>query len=197
MDNDFVRSGPFIQELFGFSPLRVVDDIINSVNAIASNSIAAVESFVTKTESKLDGPQETNRYQGELESGMSKLRKLLQDSVDECFDKFEVYAMRNIFNIPADLIKEGWIRLPDQEGIDFTNPDSCLELEDKITRAREEYVDAGIELRQRKQLLAQLDSIFEELSKISAAVGPLDAEALDKIQNLKVQADELSTLLEC
>ena len=45
----------------------------------------------------------------ELEEGLHKLETLLYSAVDKNFDKFEIYVLRNILSVPADLVN--WVRL--------------------------------------------------------------------------------------
>lgn len=45
----------------------------------------------------------------EVEEGVHKLETLLSTNVDRNFDKFEIFALRNIFAVDEDLVP--WIRL--------------------------------------------------------------------------------------
>jgi kinetochore protein Mis12/MTW1 len=49
----------------------------------------------------------------EIEEGLHKLETLLYSTVDKNFDKFEIYVLRNILSVPADLVN--WIRLSHYE----------------------------------------------------------------------------------
>ena len=42
----------------------------------------------------------TKVTEDEIEIGMGKLESLLESTIDNNFDKFELYCLRNIFNIP-------------------------------------------------------------------------------------------------
>lgn len=45
----------------------------------------------------------------EIEEGLHQLETLLNSTVDKNFDKFEIYVLRNILSVPADLVS--WMRL--------------------------------------------------------------------------------------
>jgi kinetochore protein Mis12/MTW1 len=49
----------------------------------------------------------------ELEEGLHKLETLLYSAVDKNFDKFEIYVLRNILSVPAELVN--WVRLSHYE----------------------------------------------------------------------------------
>ncbi|VVT54483.1 uncharacterized protein SAPINGB_P004098 [Magnusiomyces paraingens] len=58
----------------------------------------------------------------EMELGTAKFETLFESIVDKCFDKYELYLLRNLLIIPGELIEGGWIRLAHHRGIDFTLP---------------------------------------------------------------------------
>jgi kinetochore protein Mis12/MTW1 len=49
----------------------------------------------------------------EIENGLHQLETLLEANVDKAFDKFEIYVLRNILTVPADLLS--WVRLKHYE----------------------------------------------------------------------------------
>jgi kinetochore protein Mis12/MTW1 len=49
----------------------------------------------------------------EIEEGLQKLETLLNATVDKNFDKFEIYVLRNILSVPAELAD--WVRLKHYE----------------------------------------------------------------------------------
>lgn len=59
----------------------------------------------------LDAPEDIERENlyKELEFGMAQLETLLENSVDRNFDAFELYVLRNVFNVPEDV--DGYLRL--------------------------------------------------------------------------------------
>ena len=49
----------------------------------------------------------------EIENGVHALETLLEATVDKTFDRFEIYALRNILRVPEEV--ERWIRLEHYE----------------------------------------------------------------------------------
>ena len=98
-------------------PQSIIDAIINSINALVTESLDAVESTFTKNPGAFgyppgpDGPSTVDdKSDHEIKNGMHQLETLLGTLIDKNFDKFEIYVLRNVLNVPEGLV--GWIRLP-------------------------------------------------------------------------------------
>lgn len=119
-----------LTEHFRYTPLSLIDDIINAVNTIIYRAIEAVETgllnlppaqlgftpstFSLKTPQNAKGKKKLDdelkdRMQDEIENGCHQLETLLVDSADKTFDKFEVYTLRNILTVDESL--GAWMRL--------------------------------------------------------------------------------------
>jgi kinetochore protein Mis12/MTW1 len=108
-----------------YAPLTLIDDVINSANAILYQSMDAFETYLRDTlipsipssnaprgkTFDLDAPEDTERDElfKELEFGMAQVETLLENAVDRNFDAFELYVLRNVFNVPDDI--DGYLRL--------------------------------------------------------------------------------------
>jgi kinetochore protein Mis12/MTW1 len=108
-----------------YAPLTLIDDVINSANAILYQAMDAFETYLrdtlipsipssTASKSKafdLDEPEDSERetLYKELEYGMAQVETLLENAVDRNFDAFELYVLRNVFNVPEDV--DGFLRL--------------------------------------------------------------------------------------
>lgn len=142
ISNDFdYRITSILTEHFGYPPLAVIDDVINAVNHILYKCTQAMESYlVERQQEKKKQFEELNNSGGtitpdidnwvslgdEINLGTAKLETLLENQVDKNFDKFELYALRNIFTIPIELVNSGNIRLEHHENIDFHSTDSLV-----------------------------------------------------------------------
>ncbi|CAK7220376.1 hypothetical protein SBRCBS47491_004168 [Sporothrix bragantina] len=128
-----------LTEHFGYPPVSLLDDIINSVNILAERALNSVEQALLrqppaslgfkpasfqkqdKNEKKLSQAAleaaAEEAHQHEVENGTHQLETLLCASIDRNFDKFEIYAMRNILCVkPED---RDWMRLAHYEGLDL------------------------------------------------------------------------------
>ena len=109
-----------------YAPLTFIDDVINSANAILYHAMDAFEAYLrdqlipalpTAQSSAagkafdLDASTDAERDAlfTELEFGMAQVETLLENAVDRNFDAFELYVLRNVFNVPADV--DGYLRL--------------------------------------------------------------------------------------
>ncbi|KAF9947217.1 hypothetical protein BGZ72_010787 [Mortierella alpina] len=134
-----------LTEHFGFSPLSFVDDVINSVNNMIYQASMALQEFIESEMQKVvageyghvELPLDMDPMT-ESAKGMHKFETLLEAAVDKNFDRFELYALKNLFGVPEDVD----IILPHYESLDFG-----------ISVEREEKLDNDLELV-RRQLIA-------------------------------------------
>ena len=109
-----------------YAPLTFIDDIINSANAILYQSMDAFETYLRDTvvpaipsarapagkKFELDASgegDETEELYREVEFGMAQVETLLENAVDRNFDAFELYVLRNVFNVTEEV--DGYLRL--------------------------------------------------------------------------------------
>lgn len=112
-----------LTEHFRFTPLTLIDDIINAVNTIVYRGIEAIETGLlnippstlgfSSTQSHDESDSENTAAADEIEHGVHQLETLLEATVDKAFDKFEIYTLRNILTVPEDVAQ--WVRLSHYE----------------------------------------------------------------------------------
>ncbi|KAL8736906.1 MAG: hypothetical protein Q9181_002202, partial [Wetmoreana brouardii] len=113
-----------LTEHFRYTPLSLIDDIINTVNTIIYRAIEAIENGLFSIPPQQLGyspDNDTSRDEStlpdanhpeakdEIENGVHQLETLLEATVDKTFDKFEIYTLRNILTVPDELAP--WMRL--------------------------------------------------------------------------------------
>lgn len=116
-----IKQAQLLTEHFGFQPITVVDDIINIINDIMYKCTEQIERSLIDHKQQLENQaksfknlkiNEKNEYSlRDIEVGTAKLETTLEQVINKNFDKFELYSLRNVFNIPSHLIKGGYIRL--------------------------------------------------------------------------------------
>ncbi|PIA99634.1 hypothetical protein CB0940_02318 [Cercospora beticola] len=128
-----------LTEHFRYTPLTLLDDIINTVNELVFRAVTAIETglgnesaeelgFRLDSETAASLPNDEAREealaelkQNEIDNGVVKLESLLNATVDKDFDKFEIYTLRNILAVghkEDDLAN--WVRLEHYKGVDMT-----------------------------------------------------------------------------
>ncbi|RYP22242.1 hypothetical protein DL765_001756 [Monosporascus sp. GIB2] len=145
-----------LTEHFGYPPVSLIDDIINSVNILAERALNSVEQGLLNAPPAALGFRANNGRQqrqprdaaaaaggatdpaeaakDEIEAGTHQLETLLCASIDRNFDKFEIYVLRNILCVrPADV--RDWIRLSHYEGLDFSSSSSAAATSSATTGA--------------------------------------------------------------
>ncbi|KAL8866418.1 MAG: hypothetical protein Q9174_006314 [Haloplaca sp. 1 TL-2023] len=115
-----------LTEHFRYTPLSLIDDIINTVNTIIYRAIEAIEnglfslpphqlgyapdsphSNASNDDSEMADPEHPDA-KDEIENGVHQLETLLEATVDKTFDKFEIYTLRNILTVEEGVAR--WMR---------------------------------------------------------------------------------------
>ncbi|KAI3336730.1 hypothetical protein HD806DRAFT_16317 [Xylariaceae sp. AK1471] len=125
-----------LTEHFGYAPVSLIDDIINSVNILAERALSSVEKGLldappsrlgfkapksqSQSQPQQDAASPEERRKNEVENGTHQLETLLCASIDRNFDKFEIYVLRNIFTVRPPELRD-WMRLSHYEGLDFSS----------------------------------------------------------------------------
>jgi kinetochore protein Mis12/MTW1 len=124
-----------LTEHLRYTPLTLLDDIINTINELIARAVDAAEEgllaadpavlgFAAKYAAENRIPDTDNEgrpvYEGvkeEVEEGVHKLETLLESNVDRNFDKLEIYILRNVLSVPGDLVP--WVKLKHYEGLNL------------------------------------------------------------------------------
>ncbi|OAA34405.1 Centromere protein Mis12 [Metarhizium rileyi] len=123
-----------LTEHFGYPPVALLDDIINTINVLADRALDSVERLLLTIPPqnlgfKAPKPQPADPQTAqdvaklEIENGTHQLETLLNAAIDRNFDIFELYTMQNILTVqPRD---QPFMRLSHYEGLDLSanNPD--------------------------------------------------------------------------
>ena len=113
-----------LSELLGVSPHFVLDTIVNISNNSVEHAVDAMEEMLTRwADSRAErlkgsGGDDWDGRQ-EIEQGIVAFQTLLESHMDIALDFFEVWSMRNIFTIPAELP----VVVPHQAGLILDQPD--------------------------------------------------------------------------
>ncbi|CAI2172142.1 6393_t:CDS:2 [Funneliformis geosporum] len=168
--NDIAIKNEIITEHFGFLPISFVDDIVNSINELIYLIIAGIESFVN---SELKNKEE-------VELGTHQVETLLENLVDKYFEKFEIYALQNIFTIRENVTV----------GVNFDVDENMDEGVDKeIELLRKKIMAAkAFNLKLKKQL-AKDESRIEKLKRLENKISFLRTQA--KAHNVSPLPDTL------
>ncbi|KAF2140260.1 uncharacterized protein K452DRAFT_327651 [Aplosporella prunicola CBS 121167] len=127
-----------LTEHFRYTPLSLIDHIINAINELISHAVDAVErglndappsilGFVARAEAENtipdtdgDGNLLFPEMRAEIEEGVHQLETLLESTVDKNFDKLEIYLLRNVLTVPEDLVP--WVKLAHYENLELSQP---------------------------------------------------------------------------
>lgn len=165
------KTTEFLTEHFGFAPIAVIDDVINAVNEIMYKCTEAVEEYLL--EQRMGSSEE-------IEVGIAKLETLLENSVDNNFDKLELYCLRNILVVPRELVEGGWIRLKYHEDVELRK-DAGAESEQLDLELRETVRQIAGELKLKRWLVKKTKSV-RKLVKLFSIYRKIIADLLDADQ---------------
>ncbi|PYH49394.1 MIND complex subunit MTW1 [Aspergillus saccharolyticus JOP 1030-1] len=169
-----------LTEHFSYTPLSLIDDIINSINNLIYQAISSLETGLLNTpperlgfahaangstipDTDEDGNVIYPEAQLEIENGLHQLETLLEATVDKTFDKFELFVLRNTFKIPEDLM--GWIRLKHYENLDLNPPEDAPTAE-TIAAQRKKLQETKKLNRALKREYAQNEAVIAQLRQI-------------------------------
>ncbi|PKS10170.1 hypothetical protein jhhlp_001920 [Lomentospora prolificans] len=128
-----------LTEHFGYPPVSLLDDIINTVNILAESALKSIEQFLSSSSPKALGFRDSKKSSSsaaaasngtappprtaqesakfEIDNGTHQLETLLCSSIDRNFDIFELYVMKHLLRVaPED---RAWIKLKHYDGLDF------------------------------------------------------------------------------
>ncbi|PLB33435.1 MIND complex subunit MTW1 [Aspergillus candidus] len=181
-------STSLLTEHFSYTPLSLIDDIINSINNLIYQAISSLESGLLSTpperlgfghaqngstipDTDEDGNVVYPEAQLEIENGLHQLETLLESTVDKAFDKFEIYLLRNILTVPEDLL--GWVRLKHYENLQLTPPPDAPTPETIQLQRRKLHETRKLN-HALKQESARNETIISQLQSILSTVQTAD-----------------------
>ncbi|KAF3481090.1 uncharacterized protein GIQ15_03849 [Arthroderma uncinatum] len=178
-------STSLLTEHFSYTPLSLIDDVINSVNNLIYQAISSLEDGLHNTpperlgfrhgpgtipDTDDDGNIQYPEARLEIENGLHQLETLLEATVDKAFDKFEIYVLRNVLTVPEDLT--GWIRLGHHEGLSLEPNCENAPTEESLTLQRQKLRETKKLNRMLTQECARNDAILSQLRSMVSAVKP-------------------------
>ncbi|KAL2038965.1 hypothetical protein N7G274_008305 [Stereocaulon virgatum] len=198
------QADALLTEHFQYTPLSLIDDIINAVNIIIYQVVEGLETGLlnipprelgfrnehsSTTLSILDASTEYPDPTFEIENGVHQLETLLEATVDKAFDKFEIYTLRNILTIPDDLAP--WMRLGHYENLQLPlspsapTPESILLLRRKLQETRKLKQALRTTHDQNAALIMKLSSLLapptsavtSDLSSLAFLTSPANVAA--------------------
>ncbi|KAI5298875.1 hypothetical protein KEM56_003699 [Ascosphaera pollenicola] len=176
-----------LTEHLSYTPLSLIDDIINSINNLIYQAISSLEDGLTSAppeklgfshapdtipDTDDDGnimyPQATL----EIENGLHQLETLLESTVDKAFDRFEIYVLRNILTVPEDVL--GWVGLNHYENLILGEELANAPTQEDITAQRQQLRETRRLQRVLKHEVAKNEAIISQLTSV---LEPLAEEA--------------------
>ncbi|KAL6720580.1 hypothetical protein ACLMJK_002504 [Lecanora helva] len=188
------QADALLTEHFQYTPLSLIDDIINAVNTIIFQAMEALENGMlqipprslgfgrdhkSSASSKADNNGSANaeypEATSEIENGVHQLETLLESTVDKAFDYFEIWSLRNVLTIPDQLAP--WMRLSHYENLQLPMPSSAPTPESILTLRRKLQ-----ETKKLNQALrtthARNSAILSQVKTILTSSDPADSSSL-------------------
>lgn len=165
-DDEYVRTTRVLAEHLGYAPMDAVDDVINAINDIMYASTEQVERA-------LGGGEEVQR-------GTAQLESYLEHVINRNFDRFELYAFRNVFAVPNELLDAGCVQLEGYRGIyegeDPQGRCSALRAEQlALVEAIQAEIARAEELRAS---IETLEPLAHRCQAVRHAMAPLDTASV-------------------
>lgn len=120
MDEDdevLLKSTRILTEHFGYQPIAVIDDVINTINEIMYRCTEQLEQILINQTKNNKSSINREDSVTKIQEGTATLESYLEHTINTNFDKFEIYSLRNVFSIPKELIN--FIVLKHQENLNL------------------------------------------------------------------------------
>lgn len=168
------------QQFFKFHPLSFFDDVINAVQDNFVDGADDLEKHLKKDHPK-DGKA--------IGEGLTEFLKDMQKSVNANFDRFEVYGLRNVFQVPRGL--DAAVQLPP---LDEAPVDPLIELvmaRRTLQESMQEAARADQELLARQEETAALERLVESLKAARRPSPQLAREVGEAAERLHTEVRRL------
>ncbi|EPQ64964.1 component of the MIND kinetochore complex [Blumeria graminis f. sp. tritici 96224] len=173
-----------LTEHLTYRPAALIDDIVNRfINILAFRATEAVERGLLAAHPSDLGfkipPQDTpdqleeatqiasEKAKHEIENGVHQLETLLEAKIDKNFDRLEIYALRNILNVPDDI--RDWVCLDHYKNLDFNasqdtpNTQSITIQRQKLRETQKLHAWLKAESVRNKATIASLNSLISDI----------------------------------
>ncbi|VDC05340.1 unnamed protein product [Peniophora sp. CBMAI 1063] len=192
-----------VDELLGFSPHLLLDDMIDVANTAVGQAVEAMEKQLERwaaaynttantpnSSGKKKEPLTPEEQEQEIEQGMVAFQTLIEFHTDVAFDYLETWSLRNIFTFNAELVPK--IVVPHQAGL---NLDMRPQEESEILAELEELrvqIDNQRKLKRAAKRAARITSLQASLHERRLA--RITALRLPNAQTLQALPDALADL---
>jgi len=163
-------STALLTEHLRYTPLTLLDDIINTVNELVARAVDAAEEGLLAADPQAlgFGADADAARRAEVEEGCHRLETLLESNVDRNFDKLEIWVLRNVLCVPEEVAP--WVRLAHYDGLSVERGAGVEGLRALRRKVRETR-------RLRDALRAQVARNEELLVQLRALVVPRDVKS--------------------
>ncbi|KAG9678946.1 hypothetical protein KCU99_g1895, partial [Aureobasidium melanogenum] len=209
--NDQIKNA-LLTEHFRYTPLTLLDDIINTVNELVYQAVGEIETallnvpkeqlgFSASAPAQPDG-QDTNNDEDaseqaartEIEAGIVKLESLLNSTIDKNFDKLEIYTLRNLLtvsNAKEDEGLENWIVLDHYKNLQPPTTDGGAPTPESVNRLRRKVQETEKLQSALKAEAAQNEALLAQLRPLTSAP-PAAQSSFKPDQDTPQQAQDAS-----
>lgn len=190
-------SNPRSRSFFGFNPIEFSDDVAIALSYYMDNALGSIISILSNVKVS---EKKKEKFQDEL-------IQILQNSVNLNSDKFELYILRNIFDISVNIDLTSTIDTPKNDkaadedvlnGID--NDDSfddreldsqLMELYAQIQECQAERVQLITSIKTNKAQLNEANEIVNRLPKINQIIDLVEKIPPSEIEGVAQKIKEL------
>ncbi|KAH0370210.1 hypothetical protein KCU65_g2634, partial [Aureobasidium melanogenum] len=209
--NDQIKNA-LLTEHFRYTPLTLLDDIINTVNELVYQAVGEIETallnvpkeqlgFSANAPAQQDGQDTHNDEDAseqaartEIEAGIVKLESLLNSTIDKNFDKLEIYTLRNLLtvsNAKEDEGLENWIVLDHYKNLQPPSTDDNAPTPESVNRLRRKVQETEKLQSALKAESAQNEALLAQLRPLTSAP-PVAQSSFKPDQDTPQQAQNAS-----
>lgn len=180
-------------QYFGFPPQTFTDEVYDFMARCTHSGLKMVYKYLKDKYSDVD--------EAVIQAGTMTISEAIMKSADRTFDKFEVYLLRNIINIPSQVVLPE-DRIQQDETIKATNEslldEEITELQQKIQQEIKEISNCHAKVLELDKQIEENYKLLNVMNQLEHAFGnegaPLDERITAAVSNARTLLDNLSCL---
>ncbi|KAH7128347.1 Mis12 domain-containing protein [Dendryphion nanum] len=177
-----------LTEHFTWSPISLIDDIINAANEVLYKCTDTFESGLLAADPSILGFAEIPKRDNEddeayvdrieqakrleIEEGTLKLETLMENALDRNLDRMEIWTLRNVLCLPREV--EGWVKLGHYEALTLpssqpsTTPEALHALRRKLHETQKLNAALTAEKARNEAQITKLRALLQPQTSNSA-----------------------------
>lgn len=157
-----------VSEALCMTPASLVEKLEDATLSAVTRLYTSMGGFFTRNAPIDDDGYD---YDAEIKRGLGAMSTRISAQVSQQFATFAEQSMDNILSIDTGLVRNGFVRLPQNEGIDYRDPKKASSLAEDVIHAEDALATSYREKRDLRETLRDLEAAEAELDEVLQNLG--------------------------